>query len=120
VTFNYARSKETADRLIQKFGQTGLIRRRTTTGPEYDPTEGDPTDHACRFAVMDYSNAEIDGSRILATDRKVYLAKGALTIEPGLDDLLVDSAGVEYRIIPPLKPLNPGGVVVFWELQARR
>lgn len=119
TAFDYGRTKATADRLIERFGQSGFLRRRTTTGPEYDPTDGDPADHACRFAVTDYEASEIDGSRVLATDKKALLAKGSLSIEPALSDLLVESDGAVYKIVA-VKSLKPGSTVVLWELQCRR
>tara|TARA_R110002051_G_scaffold230715_1_gene292710 strand:+ start:755 stop:1123 length:369 start_codon:yes stop_codon:yes gene_type:complete len=121
TAFNYARPKATADRLLTRFGQLGAVRRPgTPTGPDYDPTPGVDVDHAARFAVLDYEASEIDGSRVLATDKKVILAVGSLTITPALDDKLVEADGTVYRIIPPLKPLSPAGTVVLFEIQCRR
>jgi hypothetical protein len=119
VTFNYGRMTSTADRMIERFGVAGTLRRRTTTGPAYDPTEGSPVNHACRFVVSDYSATEIDGTRVLATDKKVMLAKGSLTVEPRLSDLLVDPASSSYKIVA-INPLQPGPDIVMWELQVRR
>ena len=70
--------------------------------------------------MLDYEASEIDGSRVLATDKKVILAVGSLTITPALDDKLVEADGTVYRIIPPLKPLSPAGTVVLFEIQCRR
>lgn len=119
TAFNYARMTAVSDRLIERFGSAGSIRRRTTTGPAYDPTQGDPVDHACRFVVSDYSAMEVDGTRVLATDKKVILSKGALTIEPSLNDVVVETGGTVYKIVS-IKPLEPGSAVVLWELQVRR
>ena len=119
MTFDYSRTISTADRMIERFGVAGTLRRRTTTGPEYDPTEGNPVNHACRFVVSDYSATEIDGTRVLATDKKVMLAKGSLTVEPRLSDLLVDAASSSYKIVA-INPLQPGPDTVMWELQVRR
>lgn len=121
MSFNYGRTKLTADRLISKFGADGSIRRvGAPTGPSYDPIPGQPVDHPCRFVVLDYSNDEVDGTRILATDKKVLLAVGDLTITPTTSDLLVDGPSSSYKIIPPLKPLSPAGTVILYEVQARR
>jgi hypothetical protein len=118
TAFNYARSQATADRLIKRFGQTGTLRRPTSTGPGYNPTAGEPEDHSCTFVVEDYTNREIDGARILATDKKVLLSKVGLAIEPATSDKLV-VAGAEHHIIR-IAPLSPAGTVVFYELQVRR
>lgn len=120
-TFDYARAKLSADRLITKFGQAGSIRRTgAPSGPAYDPTPGAVVDHPARFAVMDYEASEIDGTRVLSTDKKALLAVGSLTITPALDDKLVEADGTVYKIIPPLKPLSPAGTVVMYEIQCRR
>lgn len=121
TSFNYARAKATADRLIERYGQLGAIRRTgAPTGPEYDPTPGVDVDHPARFAMLDYEATEIDGTRVLATDKKALLAVGSLTITPALDDKLVEADGTVYKIIPPLKPLSPAGTVVMYEIQCRR
>jgi len=116
--FDYGRSVETADRLIARFGQEGVLRRPgTATGPAYNPTIGAPVDHDATFVVMSFTNAEIDGTRVLATDKKILLAKGALTITPALSDKLV-IAGKEHAILNST-PLAPAGIVVLYEIQAR-
>lgn len=121
TAYDYARPKATADRLIERYGQLGAIRRTgTPTGPDYDPTPGADVDHPARFAMLDYETAEIDGTRVLATDKKALLAVGSLAITPALDDKLVEADGTVYKIIPPLKPLSPAGTVVMYEIQCRR
>ena len=115
---NYAEDRADADEMIDEFGQDGVLRRLTTTGPDYDPVEGAPDDHPAVFAVLDYTNREIDGTRILATDKKALLSVGDLTIVPGTDDQLV-IGGIAHAIIQ-VKPLAPAGMVLFWELQVRK
>lgn len=121
TAFNYARPKATADRLIARYGQAGFVRRTgAPTGPAYDPTPGVDVDHAARFAMLDYEDTEVDGTRVLGTDKKALLAVGSLAITPALDDKLVEADGTVYKIIPPLKPLSPAGTVVMYEIQCRR
>lgn len=115
--FDYARSRATADRLIAKFGQTGAIRRQTATGPDYNPTFT-TADHTATFAVTEYESNEIDGSRILATDKKVLLKAGGLAVTPNTTDKLVIGS-IEHSIVR-VEPLAPGGVVVMFQLQCRR
>lgn len=119
AAFDYSRPKASADHLLARYGQTGILRRPTTSGPAYKPTGGAPDDHAATFAVLDYSNRQIDGARILATDKLVYLAKGSLTIEPAPNKDLLVIGGVEHKIVA-VKPLSPAGTVILWELQCRR
>ncbi|CAN7169467.1 hypothetical protein LJR202_000282 [Brevundimonas sp. LjRoot202] len=119
-TFDYSRPLATANRLIEKFGQLGAIRREgAPTGPAYDPTPGAPVDHPARFAVMSYGSNEIDGSRILTTDKKVLLAPGSLAVEPTTSDLLVEADGSTLTIID-VDPLKPAETTLLWTVQARR
>lgn len=117
TAFDYARSKATADRLIARFGQSATLRRQTNTGTSYQPTIT-TTDYACTIVVLDYDLREIDGARVLATDKKVLLAKGSLAIEPTTADKLL-IGGVAHSLID-VRPLSPAGTVVLYQLQARR
>lgn len=119
TAFNYARPKATADRLITRFGQTGTLRRPTVSGTAYNPTEGVPVEYACLFVITDFAAHEIDGTRVLATDKKVLLAKGDLAVDPLTSDLLVEADGSVYKIIR-VEPLQPGDTVVMHTLQVRR
>lgn len=125
MSFDYARSRASADRLIAKFGRPGTLRRPVAaSGPSYDPTPGTPVDFAVTIAVIDYSDYEITGGRVLATDKKVLLAAGGLTEVPTPDHKLLIGT-VWHNIIGPdrgrgIKPLAPAGVVVMYELQARK
>lgn len=116
-TYDYTRPRATADRLVTRFGQTGAIRRQTASGSENNPTFT-PTDHECTLVTEAYKTSEIDGSRVMASDLKVILAKGDLAISPTTEDKLV-IGGVPYSIVD-VSPLSPGGVVVLWQMQVRR
>lgn len=118
--FDYARSKAAADRLIGRFGANGFIRRTTKTGTAYNPTDGGVTNHACKVVIIDFTNREIDGTRVLATDKRAYVAVGTMTITPTPADELVDADGTVYKIIDPVRPLKPAGTTVMFDLQVRK
>jgi hypothetical protein len=118
TAFDYSRPLATADRLIKRYGQTGVLRRIVSTGPANNPTQT-KTDYDAVFAVLDYENRQIDGTRILATDNLVYLSAKDLPIKVAVTDKLVDAEGLVYNIIRP-KRLSPAGVIVYYEIQARR
>ncbi len=118
-TYNYARPLASANRLITRFGQAGYVRRPTTSGTSYNPTQGAPDDHPAKFAVTNYEDKEIDGSRILSSDKKVLLAPGTLTIEPTSTDLLIEADGSAYKVIA-VKTLKPARTVLLYTIQARR
>lgn len=116
---DYAEDVADADELIGEFGQGGLlVRPGTSTGSAHNPAPGAPTDYPAIIVVLGYSVREIDGSRILATDKKVLLAKKGLSVEPATADKLV-IGGVAHSIVS-IEPLSPGGVIVLWTLQCRR
>lgn len=114
VSFNYAKSAATADRLIKKFGQTGAIRRTTTTGDPWDPVVTE-TDYACTLVVTEYTLRERESSLIGTTDKRVLISTKDLSIEPTEQDRVV-VGGIAHEIVR-VDPLNPGGTVVMWEAQ---
>jgi len=122
--FNYVRSKQVADKLISKFGQDAILRRRIGSGTDYDPTLGAAQDHKVKIAVTTYSDYEITQGRVRSSDKRVMMAKGNLTIDPAENDKLV-IGGVEHVIVGPNEGrgiiiLAPGGTVIMYELQCRR
>ncbi len=118
TAFDYARAAQTAERLIRKFGAAGAIRRETPgSGPSYDPGEPTITDHAARIMVTSYSNREVDGQRILATDRKA-LVEPSVGVEPTTSDLLVTPDGSTLAIID-VTLLRPATTTVLYVLQVR-
>jgi hypothetical protein len=117
ATFDYGRARATAARLIARFGQSATIRRTTRSGPAYDPVVA-TEDHACKAAVLSYSDKQIDGSRIRDSDSLVYLSTAGLSIAPTESDALI-IGGVAHEIVR-VKPLSPAETTIFWEIQARR
>lgn len=114
---DYAEDKADADELIAEFGQEGKVLKYTKTGSDYNPTITFP-EHDCIFAVLEYENREVDGTRVLVTDKKVLLAKGDLSFDPSKDDKL-KIGGVDHTIIRS-DPFAPGGTTLFIWLQCRR
>lgn len=124
--FDYSRAKATADRMIARYGQIATLRRPTASGPAYNPTPGGPVDYDVTVVVTSYSAHEIaeSGGRVLATDRKVLLAAGNLSITPRPSDKLM-LGGEVCQIVGPdegrgIQTAAPGGVTVLYELHCRR
>lgn len=121
TAFDYSRPLATANRLIERYGQLGAIRRTgAATGPEFDPTPGAEVDHPARFVLVGFEADEIDGTRVLMTDKKALMAPGSLTIEPTSNDHLVESDGSVWNIIPPVQTLRPAETTLLYTLQVRR
>lgn len=117
AAYDYGRAKATADRMIARFGQAGVLKTFAAGGTSYNPTLT-PTDHDVTVVVQDYMGREVDGTRVLATDKKVMMAKGDLTVEPTPAGKMV-IGGVPHSIIA-VDTLAPGGVTVMWTLQCRK
>lgn len=118
TAFDYSRSVATANRLIDRFGQTGyIVRRGSATGDEWNPTFAADAEHACRLVETDYTAREIDGTLILASDKKLLVAVSGLTITPAPSDR-VKVGGANYEIVSVM-PLQPGGTVILYEIQGR-
>lgn len=113
----YDEMRGVAEEMIAEFGQTGAIRRTTLSGPSYDPVETD-LDHPCTLVDLDVEERSIDGALVLRGDRTVYLSTEGLSIEPLRTDQVV--IGGNPHTIVDVKPLQPAGLIVFWELQARK
>lgn len=110
----YNRARATASGMIAKFGQAGTL-RKITKGSGHNPTQT-TADHACRLLVLGYSNEEIDGTRIQTGDKRVLVSH--MAVAPTLSDRLV--IGGESHAIIGIEPLSPAGIVVMWEVQARK
>lgn len=121
TAFDYARPLAAANRMIERYGQLGAIRRTgAPTGPDCDPTLGTAVDYPARFVIIDFSANEIDGTRILATDKKALVSPGSMTINPATTDHLVEADGSVWNIIPPVQTLRPAETTLLFTLQCRR
>lgn len=120
-----ARDAATAIRILERAkqqgrAQTGAIRRPgTATGTSYDPTPGAPVNDPATFAMVGYSTRDIDGTRILAKDKKAIVAHGTLSADPTTANQLVEADGTPWSIID-VDTIRPGVTSVVHILQVRR
>ena len=110
--FNYRKSQGTAHKLLDKFGAQGFILRY----PNYTP-------EPVTLAVLNYQDRQIDGTRILAQDRLIYISPlnqfGGDLAEPHAEqDRIQDARGEVYEIIQS-RPVRPGTTAVLFEVQGR-
>lgn len=120
MTFNYAASRATADRLLTNFGQSVSVRRTSSSGTVYDPTLV-TADYATTAAILDYTSRQIDGENILVTDRRALIAAGPLTTL-GITSIAPPDALVVGGVAVPVVrvvPLAPSGTVVMYDCQIR-
>lgn len=118
--FNYSKMKSTAERLIDRFGQGGIIRRKGEAGASspWNPAAAPETDFPITFVLTDYSMKDKSGSLVQMTDKKAYISTEGVSISPNAGDQLVTEN--ELFSIVSINPLAPGGMTLLWEAQVRR
>lgn len=116
--FNYARAASTAKRLISRFGQDVTLHVLSGgSGDPWNPQGPIETTYTLKAAVMDYKSMEVDGTLILATDKKVIVSTEGVVEKPSPSHSLT-IGGVSHAIVN-VAELNPGGAVVYYTLQVR-
>ena len=123
MTFDYARSAATAERLLQKFGQAVTLVRPSTQPPTYDPATGIstpvvPATYAGRGAVFDYKQTDVSQSLVEAGDQRLLLSAAAPMVEPMTSDDVVLANGKTYTVQRGGE-VAPAGVVILFDLQLR-
>lgn len=128
MTFDYAKSRRTAERLIARFGQSATLRKITNSGTEWAPTQ---TEADTTITAVDLNEQVRDNSGTLVgqTRRTLYVSTSA-GIAPekgdkvfvGLDKDAVAALTEQQQSeavheIDEVRPLSPGGTDVFWEVE---
>lgn len=112
MAFDWAGRRSTATRMITKYGTNAVLRR----------ADGDRGCIACMINFMPHSS---QGSLRNMPDRMFLVSATGLDVPPDAEkDHLVwmpDTPDEEkLRLISPIGKFAPAGVVVYYELQARR
>jgi hypothetical protein len=117
--FNYAAKQTLTDRLLTKFGQTVILRTRTTG--TYNTTTGSSgvttSDTNVTAAILSYDKKFIDGQNIKAEDLQAFVTPKASTAPKQGDSMVVQ--GTVYRILA-VSIVSPAGVPVLYECQLRK
>ena len=116
---DYSQLAQTAKSLITKFGKDWT--HRSIVKGSYTPSTNTvaadtTTDVTVKAVKQDYNHSQVDGTIIKQGDVKLICE--ALTTEPTTHDYMVD--GLEVWNIIKIKEINPGGTVVFYEMQLRK
>lgn len=112
-----------AKRLIAKNGQTVILRGfETTPGDDPDkpwkPGENVPRDQSIEAVFLDYEQRYIDGETIRTGDQRVFMPAEGLEVPPEQDGLIF--RGTEAWKVVGIKPLNPNGQAILYEVQVRQ
>jgi hypothetical protein len=116
----YGELAQAAVDLLNELGQIVLL-TRPAAGAGYDPDagfvdEGDVQVWSASGVEFEYNQREVDGSLIQRGDRRVLIAP-SLGTTPKSGDVITLGA---YRLeVVESRPLQPAGVVVLHEVQAR-
>lgn len=116
-TFDYAEAAADAVAMVAEFGATGAIRRTTNSGDAWNPTQT-TTDYDAVMAIVEYTNRDIDGTRIRATDRRVLVSTSGLSITPTTADKVITADGDGLSIVN-VNIVKPATTVVLYDIQAR-
>lgn len=111
-----------AKRLIAKNGQTVTLRG-------FEQVPGDPdqpwkpggnvaVDQPIEAVFLDYEQKYVDGTTIQAGDQRVFMPAEGLTSPPEREGMVLRGAEV-WKIIT-VKPLNPNGQAIMYEIQVRQ
>lgn len=121
VAFDYSRSVDTATRLIIKYGQEMILVSKID-GP-YDPATGESEITSIDINIIGVI-FELSGRLIgqslqnntlsKSNDKQSFISVG--TVPKLLDDIIFGN--ISYTIIN-IKELNPGGVVIMYDLVLR-
>lgn len=112
-----------AKKLITKNGQAVTLRSFTATaGTDPDmpwkPGANAPVNQTIEAVFLDYEQRYIDGETIRAGDQRVYMPAEGLTTPPEVEGLVLRGSD-PWKIIS-IKPLNPNGQAIMYELQVRQ
>lgn len=113
----YERMQATAQRLIAKFGQAGVITRLTPPDPILggDPV---PTPYPATLVPMAYEARYVDGTVIKTGDMQIYISSAGLAIEPTVGDV-VTANGTDYAIVNGDPNKYDGVTAVVFIVQGR-
>ncbi|WP_342242644.1 hypothetical protein [Ensifer sp. OTU672] len=113
----YVGLQATAQRLIAKYGQAGVVTRLTPPDPVLG---GEPvtTPHPATLVPMAYEARYVDGTVIRTGDMQIYISSVGLAIEPTVGDV-VTANGTEYAIVAGDPNKFDGVTAVVFIVQGR-
>lgn len=105
----------TGIRLISRFGTGMILRMMEASGSSYDPTLT-PNDEPCTGVIVNFTKREVDGVRVLRSDKKVFIA--ADQVIPTTRHRL--GIGGEFYSIIEVDTVEPATTTIVYTLQVRK
>lgn len=127
MTFDYAKSRATASRLILRFGQPATLRKIENVGDEWTPTQTE-TDTTITAVDLNEQVRDNSGTLVGRTRRTLYVSTSAgiapakgdkvfVGLDKGAVAALTEQEQSEViHEVDEVRPLAPGGTDVFWEV----
>lgn len=128
MSFDYARIARTADRLIENFGQIGVLRRPGVSGgPTFDPVRGDAS-FTKIVMVADETSKYNRETAVMERRTRLYVRTHE-GVEPTVGDSIMTEGAAAFLQSPADERfklryrvdrstvLSPGGVAVLYELE---
>lgn len=109
--YDYSKLAQTAINLIARFGKTVQLRTVTNSGSDFDPNLTN-VDTPIKAVISDYKNYDIDGTLILAKDKKMITTSSVT-----LSDNIVDGSTV-YSVVS-VNEIAPSTTVLVYKVQLR-
>lgn len=133
AAFDYARTAQTSARLLGRFGHEIVFKRKepgvynqATSKVDYGYLGERWSEVAVQVVVLQYDLVNVDGTLIKMTDSRVLLSP-SLGFEPTQGDVLMlpvfefgSLVGYEEYEVIATQTIAPAGVVVLYEVQARK
>lgn len=120
MTFDYAKTAASAERMLKKYGAAGTISRAGAEGSP-DPLTGVPqpsfeTVQDIVGVVFPIDSKLVDGTTVLATDETAYISTVGVWKPRSTDVLAIND---QTYTVMDVKWLAPAGVAVLGELIVR-
>jgi hypothetical protein len=112
MAFDYTKTRQTAERLIARFGQSATLRQIANSGTEWAPTQAE-TDTTITAVDLNERVRDASGTLVGQTQRTLLVSTSA-GVTPGKGDKVV-IGGAEHEV-SEVRPLSPGGVDVMFEV----
>lgn len=116
----YDNMTATALRQINDKGRTVTLRKPSagTYVPGTDTYTAASADYSAKAVITSVNSGEIDGTIILAGDKRVLLAASALAVVPAINDIVLD--GTEQLRVINVEAVKPGDTAILYKLQVRK
>lgn len=125
MSFDYAKSAATAQRLLARFGQRVTLKRKSAG--QYDPVTGEETPgieavQQAAAVLLDYSyqgSGEQMAEHIRKGDKRILIEAKGLQWPPDALTLLEDASGGVWQL-EMVRTLAPAGLPVMYEANGTR